>query len=193
MKKLFTVLAGVCLLVGSAFASLVTVDFSVDSLGPKANGWQSASSSLISFNDTIGSDLSLVTGPLTLGQNALASLTDFDQSGLEIVSSAQIFGLSMNFGNDLGTGNAILIAFNGLTQVAQTTVAFNGNDLVDQNISVTFAGGFNRAVLIYDNGTPGGRSELINNVQFETVPEPMTMTVLALGALAAHRRRQKKA
>lgn len=193
MKKLFTVLAGVCLLVGSAFASLVTVDFSVDSLGPKANGWQSASNATLSFSDTVGTDLLLYSGPETLGQNGLASLTDSDQSGLEITSSAQIFGLSMNFGNDLGAGNAILTAFNGLTQVAQTTLAFNGNDLVDQNISVAFAGGFNRAVLIYDNGTPGGVSELINNVQYETVPEPMTMTVLALGALAAHRRRQKKA
>lgn len=193
MKKLFTVLAGVCLLVGSAFASLVTVDFSVDTLGPKANGWQSASSSLISFNDTIGSDLLLFSGTETLGQNGLASLTDFDQSGLELVSSVQIFALSMNFGNDTGAGNAILTAFNGASQVASTTVAFNGNGLVDQSISVAFAGGFNRAVLVYDNGTPGGRSELINNVQFETVPEPMTMTVLALGAMAAHRRRQKKA
>jgi hypothetical protein len=193
LKKLFTVLAGVCLLVGSAFASLVTVDFSVDTLGPKANGWQSASSSLISFNDTIGSDLLLFSGTETLGQNGLASLTDFDQSGLELVSSVQIFALSMNFGNDTGAGNAILTAFNGASQVASTTVAFNGNGLVDQSISVAFAGGFNRAVLVYDNGTPGGRSELINNVQFETVPEPMTMTVLALGALAAHRRRQKKA
>jgi hypothetical protein len=193
LKKLFTVLAGVCLLVGSAFASLVTVDFSVDTLGPKANGWQSASSSLISFNDTIGSDLLLFSGTETLGQNGLASLTDFDQSGLELVSSVQIFALSMNFGNDTGAGNAILTAFNGASQVASTTVAFNGNGLVDQSISVAFAGGFNRAVLVYDNGTPGGRSELINNVQFETVPEPMTMTVLALGAMAAHRRRQKKA
>ncbi len=193
MKKLFTVLAGVCLLVGSAFASLVTVDFSVDTLGPKANGWQSASSSLISFNDTVGSDLLLYNGPLSGFQNALVSNTDFDQSGLEFVAASQIFGLSMSFGNDLGTGNAILTAFNGLTQVAQTTVAFNGNTFSDQAISVAFAGGFNRAVLTYDDGTPGGRAELVTGIQFETVPEPMTMTVLALGALAAHRRRQKKA
>jgi hypothetical protein len=48
-------------------------------------------------------------------------------------------------------------------------------------------------VLTYDDGTPGGRAELVTGIQFETVPEPMTMTVLALGALAARRRRQKKA
>lgn len=193
LKKLFTVLAGLCLLVGSAFASLVTVDFSVDTLGSKANGWQSASNSQLSFNDTVGSDLVLYSGPETLGLKGLASLSNFDQSGLEIVSSIQIFGLSMDFGNDLSTGSAVLTAYNGLTQVGQTTVAFNVNGLVDQNIAVAFAGGFNRAVLAYDNGTLGGGTELINNVQFEAVPEPMTMTVLALGALAAHSRRQKKA
>ena len=193
MKKLITVLAGACLLAAQSFASLVSVDFSMDTLGPKSNGFQSGSTALMSFNDTVGSDLLLYSGIESGFQNSLVSNTDFDQSGLEFVAASQIFGLSMRFGNDLGTGNAILTAFNGMTQVAQSTVAFNGNSVSDQSISVAFAGGFNRAVLVYDNGTPGGRAELVTGIQFETVPEPMTMTVLALGALAAHRRRHKKA
>jgi len=128
------------------------IDFEQDTTGPKPNGFTSADSSLVHFTDSIGADLEVGDySPATNG-NGLAVYGD-DPSALIIDLDRPADFIRLAFGNDdpgwSSPGDlAVLTVFLGPTQVGQTTVVMNRNDVMDQTIS--FHGGpFNRATFVY--------------------------------------------
>ena len=71
-----------------------------------------------------------------------------------------------------------------------TTAAMGGGDKESVDISFTGTIGTDY-VLTFDNPTHQGRYGAIDNLSFNQVPEPATMSLLALGGLAFLRRRRR--
>lgn len=170
------------------------IDFSADTAGGKPNGFMSVQSSLVSFSDSIGAGLFVDNfSPQTVG-NGLGVFGD-DASALILDFSVNVNSLSLLFGNDdprvVQPGDlAVLTAFVGATQVGQTTVVLNGNDLADQTIALS-GFDFNRATFRYERtvGNPINLIEAVDNVTFTAapavgaIPEPGTFALAATGLL----------
>jgi hypothetical protein len=177
------------------------VNFENDPAGSKANGFVSVDSPLVSFTDSIGSDLNISNyAPQSIG-NGLAVPGD-DASSLIMDFSASVSDLSLVFGNDdpgfTSPGDlARLQIFNGLTLLNTVDVLMNRDDIANQTIS--FAGSaFNRATFTFVNssGSPINLIEIVDNVTFnaagaEAVPEPFTIVGTLIGGSAALRMRKK--
>jgi len=193
------------------------IDFESDSLGAKFNNFQSVDSSNLAFSDSEGQDLFLIPFIETYDTNGLAVQFDGiedvtgsypDGSFLIIEGASPILSLSMDFGNDDPAGTAAgdyaqLRGYRGSTLVASTNVVMNRNDMADQSISLSDALGFDRLELEYVT-TPTlytdefgevyfitSLTEVVDNIQYEVVPEPASLAALGLG-LAALRRRNRK-
>ncbi len=192
------------LLAGQAGAMSIT--FEDDSGGAKPNGWMSVESDLVSFTDSRGETLNLTNyGHQSDGQ-ALA--VDGDDQGYLIMDFTEDMGsLSLEFGNDdpgwIITGDeAILRAFFDGSQVAESRLVMNANDLMDQTIGLSGVR-FDRATFLMDATLKNGLTEVVDNIQFErytaggneaVVPEPMTMlavstSLVSLGGYIRRRRR----
>ncbi len=169
------------------------IDFESDSLGDKPNGFISVDSPLVSFTDSMGGDLDVYDyGEQSDGQ-ALAIHGD-DESYLIMDFTTTINSLQLDFGNDdpIATNpgdEAVLTAFLEGVQVDQVTVTMNRDDIMNQSISISGVL-FDQATFLFDvtatNWT--GMIEIVDNIQF-VVPEPMTLSLLALGALLIRKRK----
>jgi hypothetical protein len=128
-----------------------------------------------------------------------------DGSALEIALDFSSDYFSLDFGNDDPTVTidgdlAVLTAFQGATQVGQTTLALNRDDIMNQTISFGSIGGgdlFDNLSFVYTDqflnpftgsGAAPGASEVVDTIvisRVESVPEPGTLTLLILGIFGA--------
>jgi len=192
-KSTFLALIGILLSPMAANADLITIDFESDTAGSKGSPFVSVDSALLTFSDTnlsVGNygAQSIGKGLATFGSNL----------GLTMTFATIVDSLSMAFGNDdpgFAEDRAVLTAFLGATQVGQSTIIYNKNDAADQTISFTGAN-FDSAHLIYLDSNLNAVSalaEVVDNVQFNTVPEPGTLALLGIGLFGMGIARRKKA
>lgn len=174
------------------------ITFDAESVGVKANGYTVGG---VKFFDTVGNDLYVYKAIEGNGTNALGVFND-DASFLRMVFPTLTSALSLSFGNDdpccSAQGNkAVLTLFSNGTQVGQTTLNLNRNDLMDQTISISGIN-FTEATFGYAtaNGTPLDLIEVVDNINFTraAVPEPGIVGLFGLGLLgfAASRRKAAK-
>ncbi len=196
--KLIKLLLAALTITMSLAAQATVIDFTSETSGAKTNGYTVSG---VQFFDTLGNDLSLQDWGHQSHGKALGVFSD-DASMLRMVFSGVSNLLAIDFGNDDAccsqAGNvALLKLFLNGTQVGQTTVALNRNDLMDQTI--TLAGiDFNEAIFGYTNTSfnPINLIEIVDNITFAAaVPEPGSLLLLGLGAVgfAVSRRRRVQA
>ncbi len=180
------------LTVTSAFG-VELINFNSDSTGTKPNGFFSVDSTRVSFTDTVGANLDVSNyGSQSNNTNALAVNTDLDGSVLQMNFTSLVTSLSLDFGNDdpcctIAGDLALLTTYVGATQVGQTSIVLNRDDIMNQSISI--GGFFDRATFGYTNaaGSPftginnSGLIEVVDNIRFTPIPEPSTLILLALG------------
>ena len=200
MRKQFLcgmLLAGVMAFAGVASADFI--DFESDTAGLKPNGFSSVDSGAVTFTDSNGADLQVLSSGGS-GETDGQSLVVFgDDAGFLIMDFTSLFNsISLDFGNDdpffsSAGDTADLRLYNGGSQVGFVSVVMNRDDLMNQTIAYSGAA-FDRAEFFY-NVTGGGLIEVVDNIQFDQapIPEPATMTLLGLGlaGLAARSRRNK--
>ena len=167
--------------VNSIEASMIT--FEHDSVGFAPNGFASVDAADIHFYDTQGNDLEIRnTGDGQTNGNSLLVFGD-DTSALEMRFDSVFNYLKLSFGNDdpihLDSNDlALLTFFYGSTQVAQTSLLTNHNDLMDQMIS--FSGvDFNRAIFQYtdENKNPLSVIEIVDNIEYGVTPVPLPASI----------------
>ncbi|MGV2389854.1 MAG UNVERIFIED_CONTAM: PEP-CTERM sorting domain-containing protein [Microcystis novacekii LVE1205-3] len=130
---------------------------------------------------------------------------DDDASALKMNFSHLMKSLSLDFGNDnpffSSPGDtAELTLFLGATQVGFVSVPMNRDDIMNQTISFPASGQgqyFDMATFFYNVAvpTPAGTSglvEIVDNIEFQPVPEPSTVLGLGLLGLGALVKRQLK-
>lgn len=203
MKPRSTLLASVAAFFVAGAASAAVIDFEGETQGGKPNGYAVAGHPGVTFSDTQSADLIVDDfGNQGLGTRALAVFFD-DTSTLKIAfASAQTF-VSLSFGNDQEFFDplpffALLQAFNGATLVGTASVGVNGDDIMNQSISVNVAGGFDSVTFAYVNANdaPIRLIEIVDNINYESrlqqVPAPATLALVgaALLGLGASRRRK---
>lgn len=196
-------IAGSCLLLSSAAsAALVTIDFESDTIGTQIDGFSSVDASGVYFSSSTGNTLRLDNFG-TQGDGVSLGIFSDDSSALIIDFDNATSFLSLDFGNDdpgyAQVGDvALLTLFNGGTQVGQTSVELNRDDIMNQTIS--FSGMlFDAASFVYADASyaPISLIEIVDNITFEadtvSVPEPSTLAILVLSVcgLAARKRCQK--
>lgn len=188
------------------------VTFEPDAVGEKPNtGWQSSQSSDVTYrvfdsirgdvcdaaNGSFGCDLHIYDWGVT-GHALSGGYGDIRYS-LDMIFSGAANQISFMFGGDdrilymaSGPFNAVLTLFSDAVQVAQVTMAANGNDEIDQLMSYSGLS-FNRANFRYF--ASAATSETIDNLTYTLVPpsggggggdpvvtpEPGSMVLLATG------------
>jgi hypothetical protein len=192
MKKLTIIsMVFICTVFTGITQAGITIDFESDSTGAKPNGWISADSSLVSFADSMGADLMVIDSSDPGHGNVLGVLWD-DPSYMIMDFSVITNSLQLDFGNDdPGWSNpgdmAVLTVFLGATQVGQTSVVMNRDDIINQSILVSGVN-FDKATFFFDvtrtPPNPPGLIELVDNVEFTPVAIPAPGAVL-LGSVGA--------
>ncbi len=175
------------LVANTGSAATILVDFDSDVLVNLPNGYASVDSPDITFSDTLGAHLLIVSDPvITGGSKSLAVFFD-DASALRIDFSFVASDIKLDFGNDnpafLGGGEVFeLVAFLGAAPVGTTSVVPNLNSVVDQMIAFSGAS-FDAVELRY---TVAGL-EIIDNLMVTmavaVIPEPSAALLFGAGAL----------
>jgi hypothetical protein len=186
-------------LVGVAEAIPVTIDFEADTSGAKANNFSPVGFPGVHFFDTVGNGLSVfdATTGETDGQS-LVVFDDIDGGYLAMQFDFYVDALSLDFGNDdprfTNPGDlAVLVLLRDALPIDLITVEMNRDDLMNQ--SIAFSGAiFNQAFFAYTNPaldpfTGGGDAligliEVVDNITYDTVPEPTTVLLLGLGLVS---------
>jgi hypothetical protein len=192
LTKAFYALTALFILGGITAVKADTITFETDTPGLKPSGFQSVQSSIVTFSDSSGADISLANfGPQSIG-NALA-LTSFATNSFILNFSVNVSSLSLDFGNDdpccmLAGATAVLEVYLNGTLVGTSQLPVNMNDLMDQTIVFSMSNVvFNRAVFRYQQsfGNPGA-TEIIDNINFTpasvAVPEPASILLFVIGA-----------
>lgn len=192
MNKLFLCALTVSAAVGVASADVV--NFESDSTGFPGNGFQSADSTQVTFTDSIGANLDLQNYG-SQGDGISLAVDGDDHSALLMNFTSSQTSLSLDFGNDdpaySSAGDlAVLNLYQGASLVAHVTVVMNRDDIMNQTISATFAGGFDNAEFFYgdSSGNPINLIEIVDHITF--TPTPGAAALLGIGALAGSRRRR---
>lgn len=150
------------------------IDFNDDSTGSVPNGFMSNDSNLVSFFDTLGNGLQVNDfGGNQSDGPGLAVFGD-DPSALRMPFVTPVNSLTVEFGNDTSIQSTRLRGFLGNTMVAESIVAHDGDDQLNQ--SITINGFFNRAELVYINnsdGLPSNRIEIVDNICFDVATGPV--------------------
>ena len=159
------------------------IDFNDDDIGSQPNGFMSNDSNLVAFRDSDGADLSILAFGGNQSDGPGLGVFGDDPSALRMPFVTPVNSLSIEFGNDTASQSTRLRGFLGNVQVAESIVAHNGNDQLDQ--SVTINGFFDRAEFVYINnsdGLPSNRIEIVDNICFDvaTGPTPCNPADLAL-------------
>lgn len=207
--RLILALAGIYIFTLSnvATASVVTIDFEADSIGTKANGFTPTGITGVAFSDSNGAELG-VYNLLEQGSGTRSLLVggDLDGSLLQISLGYTADFLSLDFGNDdINATNAgdlaVLTTFLGSTQVGQTTVVLNRDDVMNQTISIGSIGNgilFDNATFAYTNPlfstlTGGGAaniglSEAVDNIQINSavIPIPAAIWLFISGLICIY-------
>ena len=176
------------------------IDFESDTNGLKANNFKSNGDSVISFSDTQGGDLQILSGYSEVIGRGLAVFSD-DTSRLLMNFSASASSLSLTFGNDdssfaTPSTRAWLELFNNGVSVGLASVVVNRDDLPNQIISAT-ASSFNSALFWYgdENGNAITLIEAVDNINYTLastdVPEPASMALIGAGIFAMGLRRRR--
>lgn len=131
----------------------VTINFTGEATGAKANGYSPAGAGGVTFTDTVGANLTVNDYGVQSNGLALAVFGD-DASALEIALPQPAMSISLAFGNDQpgvvdATDLASLTLFQGATQVGKVLKNVNANDEMDQRIGFSQGQLFNRAVFQY--------------------------------------------
>jgi len=193
MKKI-TIISVVFLCIGLTGVTQagITIDFESDSTGLKPNGWVSADTPLVSFTDSIGANLIVGDSGVSSHGKALGVYWD-DPSYMIMDFSVVVNSLQFEFGNDdPGWSNpgdeAILTVFLGGTQVGQTFVVMNRDDIMNQSISISGVN-FDQATFFFDvtrtPPNPPGLIEIVDNITFTTfnpIPAPGAILLGSIGA-----------
>lgn len=162
------------------------ITFTADPAGFVPNGYSPVGFPGIQFYDTIGSDLEINNFTPQSDGNGLAANGD-DPSGILMNFLAPVNALAFDFGND-EPGNsspgdiALLKLFRSATNVGQSSVVMNRDDILNQTIS--FAGVyFDSALFTYTNssGNPIDLIEIIDNVTYVPGPLPIFGLAAAFG------------
>lgn len=180
-------------------AQAVVIDFEADAAGGKANGFSAVGFPGVTFTDTSGANLNVNNYDYQSGNTKGLGVFNDDGSALRIDFATRQSALSMSFGNDDGvyhggTVFALLELFDGVTLVASNLMQTNSNDIMDEIIGASFAGGFNNARFTYTDsrGAAINLIEIVDNIEARVaVPLPGTLTLVGLGllGLGASRRR----
>ncbi len=195
-----------------AQAATVTVDFEGDASGNVPNGFTSSGSSIVSFTDSIDSNLEIRDyGTQTDGKSLI--VRHDDHSTLIMTFSQLVSNLSLSFGNDdpfysLAGDVAVLQGFLGGVLKGVAFVTMNRDDIMNQTIGF-FGQPIDKAVFYYGRlalGSDGSLAvnpinliEVVDNVTFEVpdvaeVPLPASgLLLLGAGGLLAAARRKRAA
>jgi len=174
-----------------AHAATIVLDFEEEAVGGRENGYVSAECGCVAFSHSFlisdPSDPFLHVGDFGVQSDGSALLVgqDDDGGGLVLDFLAPVVGLSLDFGNDdeafTDEGDeAVLQAFSGATLLGEARVVLNRNDVMDQSIALAGLGAFDRATFRYTDSI----DEIVDNISFETVPEPGALALLAFVAAA---------
>jgi hypothetical protein len=195
-------------------ATLVTIDFTEDTGGVKAEGFSAVDYADLDFFTDLGAGLEVGDfSPQSQG-NGLLARNDTNGNFIKgVFNDGPHAFLSMDFGNDdpfftIPGQRAVLTVYLGAALVGQTFVVMNRNDVMDQTIGFNF-GPFDNFTFAYTDaagnpftGGPGtnvGLIEVIDNITFDVadavVPEPATwaMMILGFGGVGATMRRRRSA
>ena len=144
------------------------IDFNDDPTGDKPNGFMSNDSNLVSFNDSDGEDLGVFAFSGNQSDGPGLGVFGDDPSALRMPFVTPVNSLTIEFGNDTASQSTRLRGFLGSAMVAESIVAHDGDDQLNQ--SITINGFFNRAELVYinnSNGLPSDRIEVVDNICFD--------------------------
>jgi len=188
----------------SASASSVLITFDNDPLGNiPGNDFTSADSSEVHFSDTEiafdpGNEMFILNAPFTNDSNALGVGFDDDDSALRIALDFQATEIGMDFffgrvflpqpGDE-----AVLTALLNDVVVGQATKSLFLIDPAEQSLSFKGAR-FDAVEFKFEVSSPGGLTEIVDNVAVNAIPEPRAALAFGAGALivgAACRRRSR--
>jgi hypothetical protein len=151
--------------VWATIASAVTITFTDETTGAKANGFTPLETPLVHFTDSMGADLSVTEFGVQSHGNALRVGGD-DASALIIDFDIPVNSITAAFGNDdpiftTPTDEVVLRVFNNLVPAGESHVEMNRNDEMDQTIAFSGAT-FDRATIQY---AQAGGSPAINLIE----------------------------
>lgn len=187
MKRALTLSAILCVALAGSLQAAVAINFESDPTGAVPNGWMSADSALVAFSDSSGANLQVGNwGAQSNNTKALGVFPD-DPSYLIMDFSTLVDSVQLDFGNDdplfSNPGDqAVLTVFLGGSQVGQTAVVMNRDDIMNQTIAVSGVA-FDRATFFYNVST-FGIIEMVDNIQFtpfSAVPAPGAMLLGGIG------------
>lgn len=194
-RSLFRVLTLLSLVSAALAARADVVDFESDTVGFKGNGFQSASSSNVTFS-ILGVGSPSVLNSL-FGNSDGKGLTATGLGYVWMDFSQTYNALSLTFGNDFAAltlpgEQAVLELYSGGSLVSSVSLALNRNGLADQTIAYSGAA-FDGALFRYASplGAFSLAPEKIDNVTFSrivSVPGPAAAAAFALGLLRRRRR-----
>ncbi len=188
MKRAVILSAVLCVALAGSLQAAVVVNFESDPVGAVPNGWMSADSALVAFSDSSGANLQVGNwGAQSNNTKGLGVWAD-DPSYLIMDFSTLVDSLQLDFGNDdplysVAGDQAVLTVFLGASQVGQTAVVMNRDDIMNQTIAISGLV-FDRATFFYNATLMGGLIEIVDNIQFtpfSAVPAPGAMLLGGIG------------
>ena len=156
----------------------------------------------VSFSNTTASEdviTTTIAGAAGLSGNVLGVSNVGSQTKVRAdFESAGVLGVKVNIGdNNADEENVFLEAYDSLDQlISSDTANIPAASSSAPQLSVSSGSPNIAYVLMWGEGGFGGANTFsvgIDNMEVESVPEPMTMTLLGAGAFAMLRRRKKKA